>query len=992
MAQNNFIVDLIAKLHEARSRKQIQADAKRYADIKVPLTGTLDKAKTRAQIERDVASLNTTTTVNLKGKVDKKNITTSAQQVAQQAQNIANKQPIKYNVELRKDKLINDIKIFGQQNSKMFKDSAMSSKYYTLLDSAKLASSGKELTNLRAQLSALRSEIKANNLAGLTLGETFKRTFKRIAQFFTGTRLVMLGTQQLRQAWTEAMNLDKAYTGLIKVQDELTRSDYPAYLDECNKKAKELATTQQALIESTTEFSKSGYDLATSDALAEQATILANVGDMSATDSSKAIISGVQAFEEVDGYTDVLGKAEALIDKYNKIGNTASITSAEIAQGVQAVGSVFADSNTSVDEFIALLAAGNRQFQNSDTLALSLRTSALRIRSCTTELELMGEETDDVITSTATLEKRIRALTNIDGSGGVEILEADGETFRSIFDIYLDISKVYQQMSDKNKSALLQLIAGKNRASAVSATLNNMSEAQEIYQRSLSSAGSAQEEYNKYLQGSEASLNTFKASMTEAYQSVIDGSTTKAILDCGTATLDFANSLGIIESTLKGFLAIGIVKGVTKLSMAFKASSIQASNFGIALKTANNMNTLTKGTSEYVNAMNTLKVATSGLSEAKLRQVLASKSLNDSQRIEIMQTTGLSKAQARAKLSQLGLIQGAKSQATAQNIATASTFKLSSAVRGFASSCKAAFASNPITLSIMAISTVVGVVSSAVDSMEQEAEDFIQKQEEIISKSEETISSTQSEIESLEELREKLKDTNGEKEELLKLSSDIESVLGKESTELLDQSNAYDLLNAKIQDNINLRKQEQKEANKEKKTALRDTVENAVIENEGLGESVTFGELQSYGFQGGKSTQSIFNDLVKDARNDEDFTNSVEEYAELWRKAVEKAQANMPDAIELGLNGQYDIFGGSMPSEKEIKSVLNGQIENVLSYFEEEINSGKGFLSSERLKQAVKQMWLEGYDFGDISEGLDGLLSTNSSSVSIPCFGYAISA
>lgn len=277
-----------------------------------------------------------------------------------------------------------------------------------------------------------------------------------------------------------------------------------------------------------------------------------------------------------------------------------------------------------------------------------------------------------------------------------------------------------------------------------------------------------------------------------------------------------------------------------------------------------------------------------------------------------------------------------------------------------------------------AITKGIQILSDAIDEVIVTNEEYLEQQDEIISKQDEIISSTESEITSLEELKEKIKDTNGKKEELLKLSSDIESVLGKESTELLDQSNAYDLLNAKIQDNINLRKQEQEEANKEKKRALRDTVENAVIENEGLGESVTFEDLKSYGFQGGQNVQAIFDDLVKDARNNEDFTNSVEEYAELWRKAVEKAQANMPNAIELGLNGQYDIFGGSMPSEEEIKSVLNGQIENVLSYFEEEINSGKGFLSSERLKQAVKQMWLEGYDFGDISEGLDGLLSTNS--------------
>ena len=174
-------------------------------------------------------------------------------------------------------------------------------------------------------------------------------------------------------------------------------------------------------------------------------------------------------------YDDVVDKAGALIDKYNEIGNTASITTAEIAEGVQKVGSVFADANTSVDEFIALLAAGNRQFQDADTLSLGLRTAALRIRACKTELESLGEETDNVYTSSSKVAEKIEALTNVDGKGGVQIFEADGETFRSIYDIFVDISKVYQQMSDTDQSALLDLIAGKNRASAISATLNNMS-------------------------------------------------------------------------------------------------------------------------------------------------------------------------------------------------------------------------------------------------------------------------------------------------------------------------------------------------------------------------------------------------------------------------------------------------------------------------------------------------------------------------------------
>lgn len=719
--QNNFILDLIAGLKKAQSKKQVQADAKNLGDIKVPLIGTLNKARTKAQLKQDLASLNGT--INLTGKVNKKGIVTSVQQATQQAQSTANRNSIQVNMTLKKDKLINDIKIFGQQNTKLFKDANMSAKYNTLLDNAKLATSTKEIQNLRMQLSAMRSEIKATNLSGLTLGDTFKKTFKRATELFTGTGGVMLLSQQLRKAWTEALNLDSAYTDLIKVQNELTRGDYPEYLERCNKKAQELATTQQALIESVTEFSKSGYNLTKSNALAEKATILSNVGDMSASDSAKAIISGVQAYDVVDGYEDVEKKAEALIDKYNEIGNTASITTAEIAQGVQSVGSVFADANTSVDEFIALLAAGNRQYQDADTLALGLRTAALRIRGCTTELQLMNEETDGVYTSASKLAEKIEGLTNINGTGGVKILEADGETFRSIYDIFLDISKVYKDMSDTDQSALLELIAGKHRASAISATLNNMSEAQEIYVRSLESAGSAQEEYDKFMQSSEASLNQFKATMTETYQSVINGDTVSGILNCGNATLQFANSIGLVESTLKGLVAIGIVKAITTLSTAFKASAISASNFGTALNTVKNMSTMAKGTTQYTNALQTLKMVSAGLSDTQLKQVLASKALSDADRIAILRTTGLTKAQAQAKLAQMGLVQSTKAQTTAQNTATASTFSLTAAVKGFGASLKAAFMSNPVGIVIMGLSMAFGAITSAIDSANQKAEE-----------------------------------------------------------------------------------------------------------------------------------------------------------------------------------------------------------------------------------------------------------------------------
>ncbi len=250
-----------------------------------------------------------------------------------------------------------------------------------------------------------------------------------------------------------------------------------------------------------------------------------------------------------------------------------------------------------------------------------------------------------------------------------------------------------------------------------------MSEAQKLYKISLNSTGSAQKEYDKYMQSSQASLNKFKASVTETYQGIITGNTAKTILDIGNAAVKLANNLGLVSSTLRGFLAIGVVKVLTTLTTAFKTSAIQASNFGTALNTVKNMSSMTRGTTEYTNALNLLKTVSAGLTETQLKQVLANEALYTSDKVRILQATGLSKSQANAKLAQMGLTQVTQAQTAANAGATASTFSLSAAVKGFGASLKAAFLSNPIGISIMAISMAVGAISSAVSSANQEVEE-----------------------------------------------------------------------------------------------------------------------------------------------------------------------------------------------------------------------------------------------------------------------------
>jgi len=328
---NTLSVKVIAKLATALSKKQLGESLKQLNNLYVQVGTKLKTDKdTRNKLLNEIGQLQKNLTeLQLRVNVEKgasQNVISSVISTAKMAQRYADKTSITLDIEVRKEKAVNDILYIGQKYSKLFSNISSSQKYENLLNSAYSISDKTQLQEVRTQISAFTSELKANGLAAESTGQKWKKLIDRAKELFSAASVIRTIFVQAKQAVSTTIVLDKVYTDLVKVNDELNRNDYADYLSKCNKNAQELATTQKALIEGATEFSKSGYNLPTSDALTEKSTILSNVGDMSASDSAKAIISGVQAYDVVDGYTDVVDKAQALIDKYNEIGNTASIT------------------------------------------------------------------------------------------------------------------------------------------------------------------------------------------------------------------------------------------------------------------------------------------------------------------------------------------------------------------------------------------------------------------------------------------------------------------------------------------------------------------------------------------------------------------------------------------------------------------------------------------------------------------------------------------
>lgn len=264
-----------------------------------------------------------------------------------------------------------------------------------------------------------------------TFFEATKRKIGEISSYITGMGAINLAKNQLKQGIQYIKEIDDALTELKKVTNETTET-YDKFLKTAAKTADKTGSTMTNIIQSTADWVKLGNTLADATKLAETTSVLLNVSEFESIDSAtSALVSTMQAF----GYA--AKDSMSIVDVMNEIGNTYAVSSDGIATALQDSASSLVAANNSYEEAVAMIAAGNRVIQDPSSLGSGLRTIALRLRGTSVE----GEDDDGLITSTSKLQSKIKALS------GVDILTDTG-AYKSTYQILLEISDVWEQMSD----------------------------------------------------------------------------------------------------------------------------------------------------------------------------------------------------------------------------------------------------------------------------------------------------------------------------------------------------------------------------------------------------------------------------------------------------------------------------------------------------------------------------------------------------------------
>lgn len=166
-----------------------------------------------------------------------------------------------------------------------------------------------------------------------------------------------------------------------------------------------------------------------------------------------------------------------------------------------------------------------------------------RLRSSTTELEELGEETT---LTTSKLRALVQALTGVD-------IQKDENTFKSIYDILLEIGQEWENLTDIEQASLSEALFGKRNAQVGFAILNNVERLQEIYSLAEDSAGSAMEEQEKYLQGVQYQIDVFQASVENLANTFMSSDFLKGAISTAT---NFINLLDTIIDKIGSIPAI----------------------------------------------------------------------------------------------------------------------------------------------------------------------------------------------------------------------------------------------------------------------------------------------------------------------------------------------------------------------------------------------------------------------------------------------------
>lgn len=383
--------------------------------------------------------------------------------------------------------------------------------------------------------------------------DEFNKKLARIGQVIKTAAAAML-VKGLKDAVTEMKAVDAELINTAKAtgasSEKMKELEQGAY-----RLAEAYGHTASEVLTAETAFARAGYGDKI-EQMAELNLLTQNAGDLSSEEASSFLLAADAAF----GYEGNVQKLTAVLDGMNEVSNKNATDMSKMAEGMTVAGSVFASAGESAQTFTALLGTATAATQRSGSeMARGLRTIFMNLR------QIKGETEDGELIDGESIANAAKALREF---ADIETME-NGE-LRKGSDILDELAGKWDTLSQVQKSAIAQNVAGQRQANVLVALMDNWDTYQKMQTEYAKAAGSAMQENERYLEGWQAKTDKLNAAWTKFVANTISSNFIKGLLDISTKFLNVSGSIGTVTAAMGGLVvAFKSAKIVDTVKTAF---------------------------------------------------------------------------------------------------------------------------------------------------------------------------------------------------------------------------------------------------------------------------------------------------------------------------------------------------------------------------------------------------------------------------------------
>ena len=570
MENNDFIVQLIAALQVAKSKKQVNSDIKQIEKSLnlVRLTATLLRRDSKKAIKEQINQIQLQLApVRLAAKLDEKQAQRAVNNALKNVkfndidininQNSLNlklrkalssanshipKITIPVDYDIKKQRLQNELTSYLTKNSKIRESSGLLSEGDDLKALFDRINDKKSFTEATERFRLYKSEVQATGYAGASTTEKLKNMVTKIGQigsmFGVGAIMVRKFSDSLKTLKDNSTTLTE-----IAKTSEMTARQIQAIGDSSFGVASKYGIRSSGYLEGVREMSRSGYNELSKE-LGELSVLAQSAGDMTADSANNYLLATDAAYK----YKGSIEQLTAALDGANYISNKNSSTLTDIADGVRVSASYAAEAGVQIDELTAAEATMIATTKRSGSeMGRAFRSILLNLQQVKGEFD--GEIIDEE--SLKKVEARCHSL-------GVELetMTSEGAKLRNPMEILKELAQVYNSLPDSSvdKQGIISDIGGKYHANALAALLSNWSSYEKMLGEFSQGTGSSLKEAAKTADSWEGRLNALQNQWDSFVNHVTDQNTIKngiSIMDVAISGAEkLVDTLGAIPTLL----------------------------------------------------------------------------------------------------------------------------------------------------------------------------------------------------------------------------------------------------------------------------------------------------------------------------------------------------------------------------------------------------------------------------------------------------------